>query len=154
MTGVDHREVMEGFARVIREHAWDDLARWVHPDVLWEYPQSGERFRGLANVRAQFENYPNLGPGTSQLEDVIGGATYALTASYTVIVVEGTGDRGTAIVRVRYPDGSLWWALNVYELRDGLIAHARSFFAPDFEAPDWREPYRDGEPTPRGALDR
>jgi ketosteroid isomerase-like protein len=151
--GVDHHEVMEGFARVLREHDWDELGRWVHPDVVWEYPQSGERFRGLPNVRAQFENYPGLGPGTSQLEEIIGGASYALTPSYTVIVVEGTGDRGTAIVRVRYPDGSLWWALNVYELRDGLIGHSRSFFAPDFEAPDWREPYRDGEPTPQRVLD-
>ena len=148
MTGVDHREVLEGFARVLRDHDWDDLGRYVHPEVVWEYPQSGERFRGLAKVRAQFENYPDLGPGTSHLEDIIGGPSYALTPSYTVIMIEGTGDRGTAIVRVRYPDGSLWWAVNVYVLRDGRIGHSRSFFAPDFEAPDWRAPYRDDDLAP------
>jgi hypothetical protein len=143
VTGVDHREVLTGFADVVSSHRWAELERWVHPDVLWEFPQSGERFRGLANVRAQWENYPGLEPGTSELQEVIGTTAYALTPSYTLIAVQGSGDRGTAIVRVRYPDGSMWWALNVYELRDGLIGHSRTFFAPDFEAPDWRAPYRE-----------
>ena len=143
MTGADHRRILEGLADVITTRDWDSLGRWVHPEVLWEYPQSRERFRGLANLRGQFENYPGLGSGTSELEDVVGGTTYALTPSYTLIATEGSGDRGTAVIRIRYPDGSLWWALNVYELRDGLIGHSRSFFAPDFEAPDWREPYRE-----------
>ncbi len=151
MTAIDHRQLLQGFADVITNHDWDSLGRWVHPDVLWEFPQSRERFRGLTNLRAQFENYPGGGPGTGQLAEVIGGAAYALTPSYTLIQVEGTGDRGTGIVRVRYPDGSLWWALNVYELRDGLIGHSRTFFAPDFEAPDWRAPYR--EPDSGGASE-
>jgi len=104
---------------------------------------ASERFRGLANIRAQFENYPDLGPGSSQLQEVIGGTTYALTPTYTVIGIQGTGDRGTAIIRVQYPDGSWWWVVNVYELRDGRIARFRAFFAPDFDAPDWRAPFRE-----------
>jgi hypothetical protein len=66
-----------------------------------------------------------------------------MTQMYTVIAVEGSGDRGTAVLRVRYPDKSMWFAINTYELRDGKIAHARSYFAPDFDPPDWRAPYRD-----------
>ncbi|HET9417088.1 MAG TPA: nuclear transport factor 2 family protein [Candidatus Limnocylindria bacterium] len=144
MTDSEHRRVMNGFSEIISTHAWERIGDYVHPDAVWEYPQSGERFRGLENIRAQFANYPGLGPGTTQLEDVIGEpAAFALTPSYTVIGVDGTGDRGTAIVRVRYPDGSLWYAINVYELRDGLIGRSRSYFAPDFEAPDWRAPYRE-----------
>jgi hypothetical protein len=146
MTAVDHRRVLGGLAEVMAKNDWDNLGRWVHPDVVWEYPQSRERFRGLANVRAQWENFPGRGLGPPQLEEVIGGTAYALTPSYTLIDVEGSGDRGTAIVRVRYPDESLWWVLNVYELRDGLIGHSRSYFAPDFQAPDWRAPYREPEP--------
>ena len=109
-----------------------------------EYPQSGERFRSLQNIRAQFENYPNLGPGTTQLEEVIGGTTaYALTPRYTLVTVDGSGDRGIAINRVVYPDGSHWWAVNLYELRDGKVAHSRTYFAPEFEPPDWRAPFRE-----------
>ena len=58
------------------------------------------------------------------------------------------GDEGVAMTRARYPDGSTWWAIIFYELRDGLMARNRAFFAPDFDAPDWRAPYRDGDPVP------
>jgi ketosteroid isomerase-like protein len=143
VTDVDPRQVFAGWAEAIGRHDWDALATCVHPDAVIEYPQSRERFAGLANIRAQFENYPGLEPGTTRLEEVIGATTYALTPSYTVIAVEGSGNQGTALVRVRYPDGSWWWAVNLYELRDGLIGRARVFFAPDFEAPDWRAPYRE-----------
>ena len=140
---VDARAVLSGFADVISNHRWDDLGRYLHPDVVWEYPQSGEKFTGIANIRAQFEHYPGLEPGTTFLEELVDGTTYALTQIYTLVPVEGSGDRGVAINRVRYPDGSHWHAVNLYELRDGLIARSRSYFAPDFEAPDWRAPYRD-----------
>ena len=134
---------MGGFGDVMNRHDWDRLGDFVGPDAVFEYPQSGERFRGLANIRAQLENYPGLEEGSSEVSEIIAGTTYALTPSYTVIAIDGTGDRGTAVVRVRYADGSWWWALNLYELRDGRIARARTYFAPDFEAPDWRAPYRE-----------
>ena len=73
----------------------------------------------------------------------IGGDTYALTPMYTVVAVDGSGDRGTALFRTRYPDGTLWWVINVYELDGGRIARTRVFFAPEFEAPEWRAPYWD-----------
>lgn len=143
MTDPLHERLLTGWADALARHDWDALATFVQPDLIIEYPQSGERFVGFPNIRAQFENYPGLEPGTTQLEEVIGGTTYALTPSYTVIAVDGTGDRGTAVLRVRYPDASMWWAVNLYELRDGLIARSRTYFAPDFDPPEWRAPYRD-----------
>ena len=145
MTDPDHRKILGGFGDVVTTQGWDRLGDYVTEDALWEYPQSGERFRGLANIRATFENYPELGPGTSEVEEVIGGTAYALTPMYTLVAVSGSGDRGTAITRVRYPDGSRWWAVNVYDLRDGKIARARTFFAPEFEPPEWRRPFHDVE---------
>ena len=143
MTEGDHQRFMGGLADIISHHDWDRLGEVLHEDAVFEYPQSRERFRGLANIRATFENYPNMGPGTSELEEIIGDDAYALTPTYTVIRVEGTGARGTAVIRIRYPDGSYWWAVNLYELRDGRMTRSRSFFAPDFEPPDWRAPYRE-----------
>ena len=139
----NYERVMRGLADVITRHDWDRLGEVVHDDAVFEYPQSGERFRGLANIRATFEKYPDMGPGTSQLAEIIGDDTYALTPSYTVIRVEGTGVKGTAVIRIRYPDGSYWWALNLFELRDGRMSRSRTFFAPDFDPPDWRAPYRE-----------
>lgn len=134
---------MQALAETMVANDWSRLGEVFHEDAVVEYPQSGERFRGLANIRAQFENYPGLEPGTSQLAEVIGDDAYALTPTYTVIRVEGSGLKGTAVIRIRYPDGSWWWALNLYELRDGRIGRSRTFFAPDFEAPDWRAPFRE-----------
>jgi ketosteroid isomerase-like protein len=143
MTDTDHQQLFGDFSTVLSSQQWDRLGDFVQDDATIEYPQSRERFRGLANIRAQFENYPDLGPGSSQLQEVIGGTTYALTPTYAVIGIQGSGDRGTAIIRVQYPDGSWWWVVNVYELRDGRIARFRAFFAPDFDAPDWRAPFRE-----------
>lgn len=143
MTDVDYRQIMNGFQDVMLTQDWHRLGEFVNDDAIFEYPQSGERFRGLANIRAQFENHPGLDPDGAQLQEVIGGVTYALTPMYTVVAVEGSGDRGTAIVRVRYADGSLWWAVNLFEVRDGKIGRSRAFFAPDFEPPDWRRPFHD-----------
>jgi len=134
---------MEAMAGMFRTNDWKRLGEFVAEDAVFEYPQSGERFRGLANIRGQFENYPGLEEDSTQLQEVIGGATYALTVMYTVVEVEGSGDHGTSLVRVRYPDGSRWWAVNLYELRHGMIASSRTFFAPEFEPPDWRKPFHD-----------
>ncbi len=57
--------------------------------------------------------------------------------------MEGSGDRGAAIWRAQYPDHSLWWIVNLYELSDGRITRNRVFFAPEFEAADWRRPFHD-----------
>lgn len=136
--------VMHGLADVLNSHEWSRLGDYFHTDAVVEFPQSGERFRGIANIRAQFENYPDMDPGTSELEEVIGEKrSYALTPSYTLVDLDGSGDGGTAIIRVRYPDGSDWYAINVYELRDGRIIRSRTYFAPFFEAPEWRAPFRE-----------
>jgi ketosteroid isomerase-like protein len=134
---------MAVMAAAVTRHEWDHLADAFHEDALLEYPQSGEVFRGIANIRAQYENYPDLEPGTSNLAEVIGDDAYAMTPSYTVIRVEGSGNRGTAVIRVRYPDGSWWWVINLFEVRDGRMTRCRAYFAPDFPAPDWRVPYRE-----------
>lgn len=143
MSAPEHERILGLFAEIMSTHEWDRLGEALHEDAAFEYPQSGERFRGIRNIRAQFENYPGLDPGTSKLAEVIGDDAFALTPAYTLIRVEGSGGKGTAVVRVRYPDGSLWWVLNLYLLRDGKISGMRAYFAPDFDAPDWRAPYRE-----------
>lgn len=142
MTGVAHERVMRLMTEIIKEQKWDRLGEVWHDDAVLEYPQSGEVFRGLANIRGQFEDYPDMDPDGSRVTEVIGDDTYALTPTYTVIRVEGTGLKGTALIRMRYPDASHWWGVNLFELRDGRIARSRTLFAPDFDPPEWRARYR------------
>ena len=142
MTDPIHEAVMGGMADAISGGEWDRLRDVFHDDAVLEYPQSGEIFRGAENIKAQFANYPDLPGGTSTLNEIIGGTAYALTASYTVIAIKGSGDHGTAVIRVQYPDGTWWWVLNLFELDGTRIRRARAYFAQDFPAPDWRAPYR------------
>ena len=142
---VDHQQLLRTFGAIIQQRELHWLGEDLHTDAVIDYPQSGERFRGLENIRGQFENYPEMDPETSQseVEEVIGGTTYVLTPSYTVVGVDGSGDHGVAIIRIRYPDASIWYAIILYELRDGRVARSRAYFAPVFDPPDWRAPFRE-----------
>lgn len=144
MNAAEHRELLTRFAEILSTQDWTRLDEVLAPEIVMEYPQSGERFRGIENLRGQFANYPGgLEMSNTEMADVVGGSTYALTPMYTVVTVEGSGDRGTALFRTRYPDGSKWWVVNVYELAGGRVVKSRNFFAPEFDAPEWRAPYRD-----------
>jgi hypothetical protein len=139
----EHRALWTRFGELLASQAFERLDEVYATDIVAEFPQSGERFRGVASLRGQFMNYPAPAGLDSRMADVIGGTTYALTPMYTVVAVEGSGDRGTAIFRTRYPDGTFWWVINVYEIGDGRVSRLRTFFAQEFEPPAWREPFRD-----------
>ena len=147
MTATDHRALMNLWSEVITSREWDRFAELVQPDAVLEYPQSGERFRGIANIRATFAEYPELGAGSTQVDEVIGSPTaYALTPSYTLIAIDGSGDTWGRGQPRPLPGRHMWYALLLYELRDGLLERIRAYFAPDFDPPDWREA------VPRGAV--
>jgi hypothetical protein len=124
---VDHRALIQTLADVMGRNNWDALPKVFAPDAVLEFPQSGEVFRGITNIRAQFEEYPG-GLAESRIDGsmvVAEEPAYALTPTYTVVAIQGTGTRGTATFHTRYPDGSLWWAINLYETVEGRISHAK-----------------------------
>ena len=51
MTDGSHERVMRTLADVVTHHDWDRLGDAVTDDSVLEFPQSGEVFRGLANVQ-------------------------------------------------------------------------------------------------------
>ena len=121
----------------------DRLSDFVRPDCVHEYPQSGERFVGIDNIRAIFENYPGgLGrQDMATLRVAHKDNSWAMAPNFTLVEVSGSGDTFTSAVKARYPDGTDWYVISMVELVDGLMARATMFFAPLFEAPDWRRPY-------------
>lgn len=143
MNEAEHRGLNTLLGELLGRGEYDRLDEVYAGDVVVEFPQSGERFRGIESLRGQFASFPSPGPLSTKVSDVIGGTAYALTPMYQVLAVEGSGDRGTSIFRSRYPDGSYWWIVNVYELAGGRISRIRTFFAAEFEPPAWREPFWD-----------
>jgi hypothetical protein len=144
VTETDPRDLFTRFGDALSRQDWAALAETLHPQASLELPQSGERFSGRANILGQFQNYPALEPGSTHVEEVIGEPRYAVSPMFTLLSIEGSGNQGVGITRVRYPDGSSWWAVNVFDVRDGMLGRMRAFFAEDFEPPAWRAPYRDG----------
>jgi hypothetical protein len=96
-----------------------------HDDAILEFPQSGERFRGKANMRGFREQYP------AQVE-------------YEPREIRGSGDLWIGEGRVLY-DGSdpvhfVWIA----EFCGDLVQRETIYFADPFPAPEWRRPWAEG----------
>jgi ketosteroid isomerase-like protein len=94
---------------------FDDL---FYEDALEEWPQSGERVRGLANMRAIAENYPGL-------------------PNVTVHNIRPAGDLVVAEAEFDY-SGKIYKIVSIFEFEKGKVRKETSYFAEPFEAPDWR----------------
>jgi ketosteroid isomerase-like protein len=136
------QDFFKRYIRAIAERDFATLEPMFHPDYVGEYPQSGERFRGFASFRAQLEQYPG-GTPASPADDphtrVLGDEErWAITPGYTVLPLAGP-ERYTTVSRAPYPDGSRWWVVSILTLRDEKIVHAETYWAPEFEPPEWRK---------------
>jgi hypothetical protein len=133
--------LFERYVELLNRHDWDGLEEFLHRDYVEEYPQSGERIVGVANLRALMTNYPGAEQmvGAISTVDVVGGEEqWVMTPTFTVVRAHGTVDAFTGVARSRYPDGSTWHVLALVQMREGKFWRSSTFFAQEFEAPDWR----------------
>jgi hypothetical protein len=148
MATPDPKERFRAFLERLNSGDLSAIEEYVAPGYEEVYPQSGERIRGPANLRAILEHYP--GGSMQRVPGRVVGAEdqWVSTPLFTVIKVEGSGNAYTAVQRVRYPDGSNWHVVTLAELHDGKVSRAETYFAPSFDAPRWRASWveRD-EPT-------
>jgi ketosteroid isomerase-like protein len=101
-----------------------DRAHEVYSDdAVLEFPQSGERFEGVANFREWRRGYP-------------------AKVDLEIRRVRGGGDVWTAEVAVRYDAGSWNYGVSILEFTDGKIAGETIYYAEPFEAPEWRAKWR------------
>ncbi len=140
---VDHRELWKRFTDAINdpnEAAFDSL---VTEDYVEEWPQSGEVLRGRTNFLRMLRAYPEkLSTGGVDPESTrvaVQEAKWVMTRAFTLVRVDSSGDIGTVIFRTHYPDGSWWWIIGTYQLRGDRIARRTTFFAPEYERPEWRQ---------------
>jgi hypothetical protein len=99
-------------------------------DVVLEYPQSGERFRGkdrIMQMNMSYEESTGTAPKASLRRILKPGQAW---------VIESTID---------YGDGTPVSAISIIEFdADGKVTRQTDYFANPFPAPDWRKPYREG----------
>ena len=101
-------------------------------DAVCEYPQSGERIVGRANLQALRSRHPGKPSG------------------FIVRRILGRGE--TLGHRIHdYLSGTTNVHGEHHEFRDGKVMHETQYFADPFEAPDWRGQWvqkpRDGSPS-------
>jgi hypothetical protein len=95
-----------------------------HEDAVLEFPQSGERFSGVENMRGWRSEYP--AETTVEFREV-----------------RGSGDIWVAELSIAYDGGEPALGISIIELRDGRIARESIYVAEGWEAPEWRARWRD-----------
>ncbi len=83
-------------------------------DAILDYPQSGERFRGRSNIKAQRGGHP-------------------AERHFTVRRILGSGDLWVSECVITY-DGVPTNSVSVMEITDGLVTHETQYFADPFPA--------------------
>jgi hypothetical protein len=133
----DPRAFFIRFVRAIDELDMDALGEMIHPDLIADMPQSGERSRGFEGFRAQLEQYPGGGaqnPLATTARMLEEEDRWAITPSYTVVPLAGRTEF-TVLLRIQYPDGRWWHNIVLVELRDERIYRTENYFAPELPAP-------------------
>jgi SnoaL-like domain len=94
-----------------------------HDDAVLEFPQSGERFVGVENLREWRSSYP---------------------ASTTVEFreIRGRDDLWIAEISISYDGGPWNFGVSILEFRDQRIARESIYLAEGWEPPEWRAQWR------------
>lgn len=120
MSEKDNRAMIERYWDLAKADPVAAVERHYNKDVVVEYPQSGERIDGKENYLEMYRNYPGESP------------------SFTPSEIRVAGDLAIAEHDGKYPDGSRWFGVSIYELKGGEVFRETSYFSQGFEAPDWR----------------
>ncbi len=141
MPSPSNEEVIRAYLDAHTRHDYEALKRLRTPDWLEEWPQSGERVRGHANDEAIMTGWPG-GTPMGQPRRLVGSEDrWVMTPSWTYQRLVGSGEAWWADAVGQYPDGSTWFAIGMFELRDGQVSRETWYFAPTLEAPEWRAPW-------------
>jgi hypothetical protein len=136
-----NEEIIRRYVAAHERHDGDTIALLRDPDWLSEMPQSGERIRGHANERAIMANWPGGRPEALRARVTGTEDQWVMTPAWTYERIAGQGDIWIGEATARYPDGSRWFAVMVFELRDGRVFRERWYFGEPFEPPAWRAPW-------------
>jgi hypothetical protein len=101
-----------------------DVAHAMYqPDAVLEFPQSGERFEGVENLREWRGNYP-------------------ASTKFEFREIRGRDDLWVAEVSVSYDDGPWSLGVSILEFREDKIARESIYVAEGWDAPEWRAQWR------------
>jgi hypothetical protein len=106
----------------------DRAAELYHDDAVLEFPQSGERFEGLATFTEWRRRYP-------------------ARVRYRLRRVTAREDLAVVELSISYDGGPWQYAVQLLELRGDKVARERIYVMEGWEAPQWRAPWRSATPA-------
>jgi hypothetical protein len=97
-----------------------DAEHDIYDDAaICDYPQSGERILGRANLQALRSHHPGH-PSGFKVKRILGNGDLWIT-EYSITYEEQTS-----------------YTVSIMEFRNGKVVHETQYFADSFEAPAWR----------------
>jgi hypothetical protein len=128
MKTTDGREVLERILDATERHDIEALRPLMHDEIVGEWPQSGERFRGPDNAIGAMT-------ATDQKPEVAGQAR-----------IVGAGDVWVLMLPLKYGSDPYQY-VGVFELDDGRLRHVTEYFGGPFPPQESRVPFADRPPT-------
>ena len=138
MPSLSNEEVAHRYTDAHTRHDYETLGSLRADDWYEEWPQSGERVRGHANDQAIMTNWPGGTPQGGPPRIVGSEDRWVLTPAWTYQRIVGSGEMWWADAVGNYPDGSTWFAIGMFWIRDGQVRRETWFFGPPLPAPAWR----------------
>jgi hypothetical protein len=108
---------------MLAQHFAEASHAMYQDDAVLEFPQSGERFEGVENMREWRSSYP----ASTKVE---------------FQEIRGQGDLWIAELTIAYDDGPANFGVSILELRDAKIARETIYVAEGWEPPEWRAEWR------------
>ncbi len=99
-----------------------------HDDAVLEFPQSGERFEGVASFTQWRRQFP-------------------AEVSYRIRRVTAREDLVVVEVSVSYDGGPPMYGVQLLDFRDDKVARERIYVMDGWEAPEWRAAWRADAPA-------
>jgi hypothetical protein len=143
VTQLTNEECVRRYAAATAAHDLDALPGLRHPEWMVSWPQSGERVESSQAFAEIITNYPGGAPAVEVTRIVGAEDQWVVTPANTAMRVAGSGDFWWSEWRITYPKGDVYFVVDLFELRDGLVYRETVFWAAPFEAPEWRAPWVD-----------
>ena len=126
---VDRPAVIDRYWEAVRERDLEAVRACVTDDFVEDWPQSGERIRGIDDWHRMATAHP----------------TYP---SVTPVRTVGEGDLWVTEALFDYGGGDPWRVCAILELSGERIARVTEYFGAPFEVPEWRAGMTERIPDP------
>ena len=147
MAPTSNRETIDRFFKALNERRIDDVIALLDAEIVQDWPQSGERFRGRENIRGALTNYPGLPQG--EMKRVVGAEDkWVLTPTWTPLQIIGTGDEFTIEAHITYPSREQWNYVGIARFRNGKVYRLTEYFAEPLAPAEWRAPWAERIESP------